>query len=87
MPHLDYADIVYDKPKNESFKDWLEKIQNHVALAITGAIKGTSGERIYDEFGLDDKSLADRKWYRKIIFFYKIVKNLAPKYLQSYLLP
>ena len=26
-PHLDHADIIYDKPDNESFNDWLEKIQ------------------------------------------------------------
>ena len=25
-PCLDYADIIYDKPDNESFKDWLEKV-------------------------------------------------------------
>ena len=84
-PHLDYADIIYDKPDNESFKDWVEKVQYNAALAITGAIRGTSRERIYNELGLE--SLADRRWYRKMTFFYKIVKNLAPKYLQSYLLP
>ena len=26
-PHLDYADIIYEKPDNEFFKDWLDKIQ------------------------------------------------------------
>ena len=25
-PHLDYDDIIYDKPVTESFKDWLEKV-------------------------------------------------------------
>ena len=25
-PHLDYADIIYYKPDNESSKDWLEKV-------------------------------------------------------------
>ena len=24
-PHLDYADIIYDKPDNEFFQDWVEK--------------------------------------------------------------
>ena len=75
-PPLDYADIIYDKFDNEAFKDWLEKIQ-------LGAIRGTSWERIYNELGL--QSLFDRRWYRKMTFFYKIVKNLVPKYLQSYL--
>ena len=40
---------------------------------------------MYQELGLE--SLCDRRWYRKLVFFYKIVKGLAPSYLQSYLLP
>ena len=27
MPHLDCADIIYDKPDSESFRDWFEKVQ------------------------------------------------------------
>ena len=27
-PHLDYADILYDKPNNESFKNKIENINN-----------------------------------------------------------
>ena len=45
-PHLDYADIIYDKPDNESLKDWVEKVQYNAALAITGTIRGTSREWI-----------------------------------------
>ena len=47
-PHLDYGDIIYDKLDNESLKDWVEKVQYNAALAITGAIRGTSRERIYN---------------------------------------
>ena len=83
-PHLDYTHIIYEKTDNESFRDWVEKLQYNGPLAITGAIRGTSQERIYNKLGLE--SLADRRWYRKTTFFYKIVKNLAPKHLQSYLL-
>ena len=36
-PHLDYDDIVYD-----TFCKKVENIQYNTALAITGAIKGTS---------------------------------------------
>ena len=39
-PHLDYGDILYDKPQNENFKNILEKIQYKVCLSIVGAIKG-----------------------------------------------
>ena len=63
-PHQDYANIIYDKPDNKSFKDWLKKIQCNAALAITGAIRGTSQKRIYNELSLE--SLADRRWYRKM---------------------
>ena len=40
--HLDYADIIYDKPFNDAFKKKLEEIQYSAALIITGARKGTS---------------------------------------------
>ena len=81
---LDYADIIYDKPLNESFKEKLEKFQYFTALIITGAIKGTSLEHLHKKLGLE--SLSDRKWHRKLIFFYEIVKGLALPYLESSLL-
>ena len=56
-------------------------IQYRAALFITGAIKGTSRDRRYQEIGLE--SLADRRWSRKIFFFHKIVNGLLPSYLQS----
>ena len=37
--HLDYVDVIYDKPDNESFKDWLEKVQYNAVLAVTCAIR------------------------------------------------
>ena len=83
--HLDYADIIYDKLFNDSFKEKLEKVQCSATLIITGAIKGTSRERLYQELGLE--SLCGRTWNRKLAFFYKTVTGLAPSYLQSYLLP
>ena len=83
--HLHYADIIYDKPFNDAFQEKLETVQYSAALNITEAIKGTSRERLYKELGLE--SLCDRRWYRKLVFLYKIVKGLAPSYLQSCLLP
>ena len=53
-PHLDYDDVVYDQPKNESFSGKLEEIQYNAALAITGGIKkSTSREKHYKELGLE----------------------------------
>ena len=56
-PNLDYADIIYDKPFNESFEAKIEKIQYRAAPVITGVIKGTSHDRLYQEIVLE--SLAD----------------------------
>ena len=80
-PILDYPDIIYQKPLTESFKDKLEIVQYNAALVITGAIKGTSRDRIYRELGLE--SLAERRWSHKISFFHKILNGLLPVYLQS----
>ena len=51
--HLDYGDIVYEKPNNESFASRLERVQYKACLAITGVIQGTSRERPYKELGLE----------------------------------
>ena len=45
-PHLNYCDVIYDKPRKEIFTDTAELIQYNTALAITGAIKGTSKEKL-----------------------------------------
>ena len=52
-PHLDYCDVIYYKPHDEKFTDTPESIQFNAALAITGAIKGTSKERLRNELGLE----------------------------------
>ena len=52
-PHLDYGDIIYDKPNNESFKSKIGNIRYKACIAITGAIQGTSRERLYQELGLE----------------------------------
>ena len=51
-PHIDYGDIIYDQPNNEHFCNMIERIQYNAALGIIGAIKGTSQQKIYNEFGL-----------------------------------
>ena len=70
---------MYDKPGNLNFESKIEKVQYKACIAITGAIQGTSRERLYDELGL--MSLSKRRWYNKLIFFYKIVNGILPDYL------
>ena len=82
-PHLDYGDIIYDHPGNAVFVQRLESIQYNACLAITGCFRGTSREKLYSELGLE--SLADRRFARRMIFFYKIINNLAPSYLRNLL--
>ena len=50
-PHLDYGDIIYDQEYNASFHQKLDSIQYNSALVITGAIRGTSKEKLYGELG------------------------------------
>ena len=76
---LDYADIIYDQAYNSAFHDKLESIKYNACLAITGAIKGTSTEKIYQELGLE--SLKSRRWLRKLCHFYKIFNDKSPSYL------
>ena len=68
---------------NESFTNKIESVQYNAALAITGAIKGTSRERLYQELGLE--SLSDRQWYRRLTMFFNIRKDKSPSCLTNYL--
>ena len=77
--HLDYGDIIYDHAYNLSFHQKLESVQYNDALALTGAIRGSSREKLYQELGFE--SLQLRRWYRKLCCFYKIYNKQAPGYL------
>ena len=61
-PYLDYGDVIYDQPHNDTFCRMIESVQYNAALAITGAIKGTYRERLCQELGLE--RLSDRRWSR-----------------------
>ena len=52
-PHLDYGDIIFDQAYNKSFHDFLELIQYNASLAITGAIRGTFRDKLFQELGLE----------------------------------
>ena len=67
-PHLDYGAIIFDQPENESFCKKIESVQYNAALAITGAIQGTSREKLYKELGLE--TLKSRKWLKKLSYFH-----------------
>ena len=78
-PLIDHGDIIYDQPQNESFCEILESVQYKFALAITGAIQGSSREKVYQELGLE--SLKSRRWYKRLCCMFKIMNGKAPNYL------
>ena len=52
-PHLNYGDVIYDQHYNNSFRQKLELIQYNAALPITGALRGSSTEKLHQELGLE----------------------------------
>ena len=86
--HLDYGDVIYHIPKKvcdfshevtlHRLMERLESVQYSAGLAITGAWKGTSRDKIYEELGWE--SLNDRRWSRRLVLFFKFINELAPEY-------
>ena len=74
-PWIDYGDIIYDQPQNESFCDKIESVQYKAAVAITGAIQG----KLNQELGLE--SLKSRKWYKRLCSMYEIMTEKVLNYL------
>ena len=72
-PHLDYECIIYDLACNTSFHQNIESIQYNAALAITGAVRGTSREKLYQKLGFE--SLQQRRWYIKLCCLFKRINN------------
>ena len=56
---LDYGEVVFDQSFNNSFHQRIESIQYNVALAITGAIRGTFNKKLYQELSFE--SLQSRR--------------------------
>ncbi len=81
-PHLDYGDIIYhryDPEMQSAFTQRLEHIQYSAALAVTGAWRGTSRQRLYEELGWEN--LYQRRWYRRLCHFFNVKKSQSPHYL------
>ena len=71
--HFDYGDVIYDQSYNDSFHAKLESYQYKAALAMTGAIKGSSTEKLYQELGIEH--LHSRRWFRRLCLLYKMTKS------------
>ena len=55
-----------------------KSVHYSAALAVSGAWKGTSREKLYAELGWE--SLTSRRWSRCLVLFYKFINNLTPQY-------
>ena len=71
--HLDYGDVIYDGASNKLFHQSLESLQISDAIVITGAIRITSSEKLFQELGLE--TLKSRRWLIKLCIFYKLIKK------------
>ena len=84
-PHLDYGDVIYDQPNSSSLSDKIKSVQHNAVLSITGAIRGTSKEKLYQELGLE--SLRNRRWLRRMSYLYEIILTKLPPYLYDLIPP
>ena len=62
-----------------------QKLESNACLAITGAIRSTSKEKLYQELGLE--SLQLRRWYWELGMSYKIFKSKSPQYFFKLIIP
>ena len=80
-----YKSFVRSHLDNSSLSDKIESAQYNAVLAIAGAIRGTSKEKLYQELGLE--SLRNRRWLRRMSSLYKIILTKSPPYLYEIILP
>ena len=93
--HLDYCDIIYHMPSHQnqaplgvtlsSLMEKVERIQYQAALAISGAWRGSSRSKLYEELGWE--ALSDRRMSRRILQIHKICNNKTPLCLNDKLPP
>jgi len=94
-PHVDYGDILFnvsELDKTNIFPIFptevlnymskkIEMVQYEAARIITGAWKGTSRAKLYDDLGWE--TLSDRRTCRKLTLLFEIQREKFPSYLCS----
>ena len=87
-PRLDYGDIIYNRFDPEltlEFTKKSETVQYSAALVVSGAWRGTNKCKLYKELGWE--YLYHRRWYRRLIHFYKLKQSRLPLYLYNLIPP
>ena len=87
--HLDYCDTIYHIPmqtrETSDFDstrslNYPKSTQYQPALAVSGAWKGSSRSKLYDELAWE--TLHHRRSFTRLTQFYKIMTGLSPDYLR-----
>ena len=76
---------MFDKPSNATFSNRIKSARYNTALPITETIRDTSNENLYQELVFE--TMKEKRWFRRLCFFYKILNNQANAYLYSLLPP
>ena len=76
---------MFDKPSNATFSNRIKSARYNTALPITETIRDTSNENLYQELVFE--TMREKRWLRRLCFFYKIFNNQANAYLYSLLPP
>ena len=84
-PYLYQGQILSNKAFIASFHQKIESVQYNACLATTGAVTGSSRDKIYQELGLEP--LNHQRWYQKLCYFYKIFNEKSPDYLFQLIYP
>ena len=77
-PHLDYGDIYHNQ--RTDLMSLIELVQYKAVLIVSGCWHGTYRESLYDESNKVG-SLSDRRWFRRLILYYKIYNGVTHSFL------
>ena len=77
-PVMEYADVIWSGC-TDTESDLLEHVPYEAGKVVTGAIKGTSRQRLLEELGWE--SMKTRRIIHRIVLFYKIINNYCPAFL------
>ena len=67
--------------KLHSLMESVERIQYQAALAVSGAWKGTSRVKLYEDIGWE--SLSDRRWCKRILHLHRSEERRVGKECRS----
>ena len=79
-PGLEYGSIVFCNC-TDTEDEILESVQRRAFKIITGGIVRTPTNNLYDEIGME--TLKVRRDRNVLLFFFKIIHNMVPSYLQE----